>query len=237
MKRLMLAALVALLVLGFTGWARAEGLFKDDAGKKEGPAAKAVEPAGAEPAGEKNLLPAAVKKRMDDKIAMAEKMLQTYKAEMDKPEGKRDAKKADGFRIRACDFYRQAAFDAKAAAAQTKKEEQKAAITEQFEKPNKQKAIGILLELASTAAERKDIRSAVGFYREVLKLDPENISAKEGLQRLEAQVKNAPKDTKGTGSKGGGDNENGYDPSKARDGSRTGVDKHPGDWKNTNRTW
>lgn len=238
MKRLMLAALVAMFALGFAAWARGEGIFKDDA-KKEGAAVKAVEPAAQpEAAAEaKDVLPAANKKRMEDKIAMAEKMLQAAKAELDKPEGKADLKKADGFRLRASQFFLGASLEAKTAAAATRKEDQKAAIAEQFEKPNKQKAIGILLELAAAAHEKKDIRTAVGLYKEVLKIDPENVTAKEKLEAIQEELKNAPKDTKASGSKGGGDNTNRNDPSKDPSGSRTGIPKNAGDWRGGKGNW
>jgi tetratricopeptide (TPR) repeat protein len=239
MKRLMLAALVAMFVLGLASWARAEGLFKDDA-KKEEPAAKAAAPAAgqAEPAvaPAKDLLSAAVKKRMDDKIAMAEKMLQAAKDELAKPEGKADVKKADGFKLRASQQYYGASLDAKAAVASAKKDD-KAAISEQFEKPNKDKATEILLALGDAAAAKKDIKGAVAFYKQVLSIDPENVTAKDKLKALAEEAAKANANTKGNGSKGGSDSTNRYDPSKAADGGRTGVPKHPGDYTGGGGHW
>ena len=240
MKRLMLAALVAMFVLGLASWARAEGLFKDDA-KKEEPGAKAEAPAAgqAEPAVAqgKDLLSAAVKKRIDDKVAMAEKMLQQAKDELAKPEGKADVKKADGFKLRASQQYFGASLDAKAAAASAKKDD-KAAISEQFEKPNKEKAIEILLALGDAAAGKKDIKSAVAFYKQVLNIDPENVTAKDKLKALAEEAARAnAKDTKGTGSKGGSDSTNRNDPSKGADGSRTGGQKRPGDYTGGSGRW
>jgi tetratricopeptide (TPR) repeat protein len=233
MKRLMLAAMVAMLVLGLASWARAEGLFKDDA-KKDEPGAKAAAPAAgqAEPAvaPAKDLLSAAVKKRIDDKVALAEKMLQAAKDELAKPEGKADLKNADGYKIRAYGFYIGAMLEARKAAASAKKDD-KAAISEQFEKPNKEKAIEILLALGDATAAKKDIKSAVAYYRQVLSIDPENVTAKDKLKALAEEAARAnAKDPKGTGSKGGSDSTNRYDPSKGPDGSRTGVPKHPGDY-------
>lgn len=240
MKRLMLAALVAMFVLGLASWARAEGLFKDDV-KKDEPAAKAAEPAAGQAAPAvaegKDLISAAVKKRIDDKVAMAEKMLQAAKEELAKPEGKADVKKADGFRVRASQQYYGASLDARAAAASAKKDD-KAAISDQFEKPNKGKAVEILLGLGDAAATKKDIKSAVAYYKQVLNIDPENATAKDKLKALAEEAARAnAKDPKGTGSKGGGDTTNRYDPSKAADGSRTGVPKHPGDYTGGGGHW
>jgi tetratricopeptide (TPR) repeat protein len=241
MKRLMLAALVAMFVLGLASWARAEGLFKDDPAKKDDPAAKAAAPAAgqAEPAVAegKDLLPAAAKKVIDDKVAMAEKMLQAAKEELAKPEGKANLKNADGYKIRAYGFYIGAMLEARKAAASARKKEDKAAITEQFEKPNKEKAIEILLGLAGAAADKKDFRTAAQYYNEVLKLDPDNVTAKEKLKALAEQAKANPKDTKSSGSKGGGDSTNRNDPSKGADGSRTGGQKRPGDYTGGSGRW
>jgi len=240
MKRLMLAALVAMFVLGLASWARAEGLFKDDA-KKDEPAAKAAEPAAGQAAPAvaegKDLISATVKKRIDDKVAMAEKMLQAAKEELAKPEGKADVKKADGLKLRASQQYYGASLDARAAAAAAKKDD-KAAISDQFEKPNKEKAVEILLGLGDAAAAKKDIKGAVAYYKQVLNIDPENATAKDKLKALAEEAARAnAKDPKGTGSKGGGDNTNRYDPSKAADGSRTGVPKNPGDYKGGAGHW
>jgi hypothetical protein len=231
MKRLILVGLMTMLAVAMSASAWAEGVFKDDgAAKKDEPAAKAVEPAGQPAAGE---LPARVVKAIEDKVAMAEKIMTTYQTEMDKPVEKRNVNTANGLKLRAAHAYLGAALEAKKVGASLK-DDQKAAVAEKYEKPNRQKAIDMLLELAQAAAEKKDIRGAVALYKQVLQLDPENATAKDALKKLEEEAKTAKTD-KGTGNQGGGENRS-YDPTKSNQGSRTGVDTKT-DWKRTGRSW
>jgi tetratricopeptide (TPR) repeat protein len=242
MKRLMLGLVVTLFVMALAVSARGEeAIFKDEP-KKDEPAAKA--PAAgdkaaatgdkaATPAETKSELPAKVLKAIEDTVAKAEQLLQASQAELAKEEAKRNVTKAQEQKLLAANMYVRAAMQAKAAIAALK-EDQRAGLSDQYDKPNRQKAIDIYMELAQAAVDKKDYNRAKSLYLQVLKIDPENTAAKEALKKLEADMKAAAKE-KASGSKGGGDTKNTYDPSKT-DHSQTGRTP-TSDYKHTGRSY
>jgi tetratricopeptide (TPR) repeat protein len=235
MKRLLVGVFVALFVMGIAASVRGEGIFKEEP-KKDEPAAAA--PAAGEkaaaPAETKSELPARTVTAIEASVARAEKLLQFVQTEMAKDEAKRNVTKAQEARMQAANAYLQAAQQAKAAIASLK-EDQRAGASEQYDKPNRQKAIDIYMELAQAAMERKDYNRAKALYAQVVKLDPENAAAKEALKKADQDAKAAAKEGK-SGSKGGGNEttKDPYNPGKT-DHSQTGRTQS-GDWRNSGRT-
>ncbi|HUU31084.1 MAG TPA: hypothetical protein VMY69_03190, partial [Phycisphaerae bacterium] len=82
-------------------------------------------------------------------------------------------------------FYMAAALKAKAAINMLKDEEHKQAVATQYEKPSIEKAAGLYNELASDAMLEKDYRAAFSLYSQVLKIDPENATAKAGITSVQ----------------------------------------------------
>ena len=91
---------------------------------------------------------------------------------------------------------------------QSQAEKLKAALKEQYEEPNKQKAIDIYLGLALDAHTGGDLKGAVAYYVKILSIDRENTEAKSALAKLADQYQQAIKDSKRAGSKGGGSDDN-----------------------------
>jgi tetratricopeptide (TPR) repeat protein len=137
-----------------------------------------------------------------DQIAQAEKVLKLFETEMAKPEEKRNLQQATNFKATAARFYLAAALKAKQAAALLPKKEEKEAFSEQYEKPNREKAIAIWLELADAAMAKKDYKQAMGLYKDVLAVDSKNEAALEGIKKIQAELA-AGAATKGGSSAGG----------------------------------
>jgi tetratricopeptide (TPR) repeat protein len=137
-----------------------------------------------------------------DQIAQAEKVLKLFETEMAKPEEKRNAQQAQNFKVTAARFYLAAALKAKQASALLLKKEDKEAFAEQYEKPNREKAIAIWLELADAAMAKKDYKQAMGLYKDVLAVDPKNEAALEGIKKIQTELA-AGAATKGGSSAGG----------------------------------
>jgi tetratricopeptide (TPR) repeat protein len=132
-----------------------------------------------------------------EQMALAEKLLQQASEEMAKPDGKRDAKKADALKLRAANTYVAAALAANRAAA-TLKPEEKQAFLDTYDKPNREKAIGILLELADAAKSNRRWQEATNYYKQVLQIDPKNQAAADGIKAVQNEMKSGDKskDTK-----------------------------------------
>jgi tetratricopeptide (TPR) repeat protein len=148
-----------------------------------------------------------------DQVAQAEKVLKLFETEMAKPEEKRNVQQAQNFKATAARFYLAAALKAKQASALLLKKEDKEAFSEQYEKPNREKAIAILLELADAAMGKKDYKQAMGLYKDVLAADPKNEAALEGIKKIQAEVAAGAGKT-GSGSSGGGSNTTNADSAK-----------------------
>ncbi len=199
MKRFMVGACIAVFILGSVTACRGQKIPWKASGATD---------ASAEAAGDlKAELPPAqyrrVMKPIEAQIALAEKAMEPYNKEMEKPEEKRRQALLIKCKERAAACYLGASTAAKSALRLVKKDSHKAAIKQQYEQPNKEKAIDIYLELALDAHASGDLRRTVGYYKRVLSLDRENTQAKQGLIKLAEQYKQAMKDRKKGGSKGG----------------------------------
>ena len=131
-----------------------------------------------------------------NQVAIAEKLMQQVSEEMAKPDGKRDAKKVDGLKLKAADTYVVAALAAVRGAA-TLKPDEKQPFLDLYDKPNREKAIGILLELADAAKSKKRNQEATTLYKRVLQIDPKNQAATDGIKAVQDALKGGgPKDPK-----------------------------------------
>jgi tetratricopeptide (TPR) repeat protein len=126
-------------------------------------------------------------------MAVAEKLLQQSSEEMAKPDGKRDFKKADGFKASAGNTYIAAALAAVRAAAALKDAE-KQAFLDLYDKPNREKAISIFLELGDAAKATRKWQEATGYYNKVLQIDPKNEAAATGIKAVKEGMKTANPD-------------------------------------------
>lgn len=165
---------------------------------------------------------ARIVKPIETRIDMATKAMEPYQTEMQKPEEKRRPSVLVKCKARSAECYLAASYSAKRAARLVGKDSLKAALKQQYEEPNKQKAIDIYLELALDAHTDSNLRAAVYYYKKILSIDPENADAKEALTKLADQYRQALKDSKKPGSKGGG-----------RDGKEHSWDND--DWTRTGR--
>jgi tetratricopeptide (TPR) repeat protein len=127
-----------------------------------------------------------------EQVAAAEKWLKQAEEELAKPENKRDAKKADTFKANASKAYVAAAMTAIRGAA-TLKGDEKQAFLDQYDKPNREKAIGILLELADAAKSKRRWQEATNYYTEALKIDPKNQAAADGIKAVQTEMKSGDK--------------------------------------------
>lgn len=226
MKSLMAASFVG--VLAFCLVASAWG---EDGANTAAPAATA--PAGDKPAG------AAVKNAAADKVAAevaakvtaAEKLLKLNEEEMAKPEDKRDIKKASNLKMNAALAYFQAAQKAKGFSVRLKDAE-KASFLDQYEKPNREKAVSILLELADAAKTKKDYANALSLYKEVLQMDPKNSSAEAGIKAITEEMKTAKAGTNNGGGTSDKTNIKDYQKGYKQDYTGTHVD-----WGRAGRSW
>ena len=161
---------------------------------EDAPAAPAPTPPKAEKkAVDKSEIAAAAVK---NQVAMAEKLMQQASEEMAKPDGKRDAKKVDGLKLKAANTYVAAALAAVRGAA-TLKADEKQTFLDQYDKPNRAEAIKILLDLAGAAKDKKRNQEATNLYKQVLQIEPGNQTATDGIKAVQDSVKGGgPKDPK-----------------------------------------
>ena len=223
---LSVAVLSALLFAGAAG-AQAQGVpWKAGDAPKDGAAAADL----------KVELPPAqynrIIKPIQAKLEAAQKIMATYDKEMTKAAEKRNQRLLLNCRTRAAENYLGAATAAKRGVNLVKKESQKAAIKQQFEEPNRKKAIDIFLDLGTNAHAKGDIRLAVAYYKRILAIDKENAEAKEGLTKIAQAIRESAQAAKKGGAKGGGsDDKRSWDRD---DHSRTG--RSEGDWSKTGRS-
>jgi tetratricopeptide (TPR) repeat protein len=144
-------------------------------------------------------------KPVEEQLKLAANQLELYEKEMAKPEKNRNLPMAAGCRLRAAQFYNLAAMKSKAAEGQFSKAEDKQIIIDQYEKPAREKAIALYLELADMAMQKQDVTTAVGLYKEVLKVDSENADAKQALKNIQETMQPNPADS-GPNNTGGGQN-------------------------------
>jgi tetratricopeptide (TPR) repeat protein len=132
-------------------------------------------------------------------VTQAEKLLKQAEDEMAKPEDKRDAKKALAMKTNAARLYLNAAQKAKMGSALLTKADEKQAFLDQYEKPNRDKAVSMILELADAARAKKDYTQAVSLYKQVLTIDPKNSTAEAAIKAIAEEMKTAAQ----AGTKGG----------------------------------
>jgi len=193
MKSVMTASLVAVLALCLAAGAWAEDTVNANAAT---PAVGGDKPAAAPI---KNV---ALDKTVADvgaQVTQAEKLLKLAEEELAKPEDKRDAKKAQQLKMNAALAYLRAAQKAKGFSVRLK-EDERPAFLDQYDKPNREKAVSLLLELADAAKAKKAYTDALALYKEVLGMDPKNASATEGIKAVLEEMKIA----KATGSNNSG---------------------------------
>jgi len=217
MKRVAFVGLAAVLVggLAVTAWAEALPWQQTDPNK-------AAPPAGAPAAGNnlKSQMDPAQYQRVITPIeiqtAQAEKVMDLLKKESEKPPAKQNAQQMLGYKMSAARCYLNAATKAKAGIALVQKEELKQAIAEQYEKPLREKAVSIYAELADAAQQKRDVRTAYDLYKQILKIDPGNASAKAAIEKIEKEAKEAVPQRKHGRSQGGGSSDN-DDPAERLD--------------------
>jgi hypothetical protein len=235
MKRWTMIAVLGLLAIGLAGTVWAEGVpwKKDDNAKAD---ADEKDAAAGTASDLKSELPPALYTRaikpIEEKVTAAEGAMKPYEKEMEKDEAKRNAKLLIACKDRAANMYLGAMLAAKKAEGMVKTDAQKAAIKQQYEEPNQQKAIEMFLELAADAQQHGDLRMAVAYYRKVLSLDKDNAQAKEALTKLAQEAKESQQNGKKSGSKGGSSNEK--KSYEQNDYKNTG--RNDGNWGNTGRS-
>ncbi|HUU92615.1 MAG TPA: hypothetical protein VM238_15560 [Phycisphaerae bacterium] len=121
---------------------------------------------------------------IEAKVALAEKAMELYEKEMEKPAEKRRAAMLISYKEKASAAYYQVALAARKAIKMVKKEEHKAEIKATYEDPNLSKATEIPLGFASEAQNKGDVRTAVGYYKRVLAMDPNNPVATAALEKI-----------------------------------------------------
>lgn len=215
MKPAMISVLVGLLSLGL-----AANVWGDENAGKAGAAAPAVAPPAAPAPGTVAPNPSAKETRAERLagevkalVAAAEKLLKQCDDELAKPKDKQDAKKILGLKMNAAQAYLRAAGRAKSGAGMLAKEGREAFL-QQYEQPNRSKAISILLGLAAAAKDMKDYRDAVGFYKGILLIDPENVTAQAALKLIQEELNTAKADAAKARNGGGGGSDNRIDNMK-----------------------
>ncbi|MFO8012474.1 MAG: hypothetical protein R6X20_04115 [Phycisphaerae bacterium] len=142
---------------------------------------------------------------IESKMALAEKAMEPYNKEMEKPAGKRRTSLLMKCKLRSAQMYEAAAKAAKRAAFMLQKTSHRACIEEQFEKPNRQQAARVYLELSSDAREGGNLMQAAAFCKKALGADPENEQAKQVLKQLAEEYRQAVRDRRNrSGNTGGG---------------------------------
>jgi hypothetical protein len=198
-------------------------------------AAEGVTPAGgADPAKlEKAGVP------VKDILAQVAKVQKLLDDELAKPDAKRDAKKIPNLKESIARLYLSAAQKAKvqSQSAIFTKAEDKQAFLDQYEKPNRDKAIALLFELANDALAKKDYRGAETLARQILILDPKNAEAEAFIKKIAEEKAAALKAGAKNSGSGGGDSlkDKNINPN-IRDYSRDGRGTKT-DYGNTGRKW
>lgn len=142
---------------------------------------------------------------IESKMALAEKAMEPYNKEMEKPADQRRAALLQKCKVRSAQMHEAAAKAAKRAAFMLQKKSHRAAIEEEFEKPNRRAAARIYLELSRDAHTGGDLRQAAILCKKALAADPENADAKQLLKQLADEYRQAARDRRNrSGSTGGG---------------------------------
>lgn len=232
MKSLMMAGVAAVLALALAAGACAE-VQGQPADGKPAPEASPPAPAGATAAPAVETPSAAAAKttlekvaaEIDAQVATAEKLVKLFNEEMAKPEDKRDPRRINGLKLNAAQAYLRAAQKAKYNAPRFK-DDARQSFLDQYEKPNREKAIALLQELADAAMQKKDYRNALALYNNILGIDPKNAAATEAIKKINEEMKTA----KANGSNSTGGSTNKDDIKKFQQGYKQ-------DWSGTHIDW
>ena len=232
MKSLMMAGVAAVLALALAAGACAEDQGQPADGKPA-PEASPPAPAGATAAPAVETPSAAAAKttlekvaaEIDAQVATAEKLVKLFNEEMAKPEDKRDPRRINGLKLNAAQAYLRAAQKAKYNAPRFK-DDARQSFLDQYEKPNREKAIALLQELADAAMQKKDYRNALALYNNILGIDPKNAAATEAIKKINEEMKTA----KANGSNSTGGSTNKDDIKKFQQGYKQ-------DWSGTHIDW
>ncbi len=209
MKRLAIAAVLVGIVALVAGYARAQDVPWKPAepnvppAKNLQPAPLASAPGEALPAEvaaaekpalelEKALTPELYQRAIKPilyQIEQADKVIGLYNKEMAKPEKECNDKRATEYRENAARFYLTASQRAQQAKKMIPEVENQNAVTTQYELPMRDKALEIYTSLAAERMAKKDVAAAVKYYQQILKIDPDNVFAKEELKKIETALK------------------------------------------------
>jgi len=219
MKSVLYGGLVLVIAWGITCVALAQDVPSKagDAAKTDPPAAAPAPPAPAAPAagapGTAGGAPAPATTGADPKLekaaepvkgilAQVEKAQKLLSDESAKPAEKQDAKKMTQIKESIARLYLNAAQRAKFQSASFKGDDRQTFL-DQYEKPNREKAISLLFELANGALSGKDFRNAEALAKQILAIDPKNAGAEALVKKIAEEKVAAAKAGTKTGSGGG----------------------------------
>ena len=140
---------------------------------------------------------AAPVKKILAQVEVAQKQIDEETA---KPAEKQNAQKLRGLKETIARTYLTAAQTAKAQSGVFKGDE-KQAFLDQYDKPNREKAISLILELARESEMKRDYRNAEALAKQALSLDPNNADAQILLKQITDEKTPAGKSTKTTDKK------------------------------------
>ncbi len=142
---------------------------------------------------------------VESKMALAEKAMEPYEKEMEKPVGKRRTDLLQKCKVRSAQMHGAAAKAAKRAQLMLQKASHRACIEEEFEKPNRESAIRIYLELSRDARLAGNLPQAAAFCKKALGVDSQNEEARQLFKQLAEEYRQAVRDRRRRpGSTGGG---------------------------------
>ncbi|MEA3366799.1 MAG: hypothetical protein U9R68_01650 [Planctomycetota bacterium] len=167
---------------------------------------------------------------IESRMALAEKAMDPYNKEMEKPAKDRRAAMLQKCKVRSAQMHEAAAKAAVRAGHMLQKKSHRACIKEEFEKPNRRDAARIYLELSSAARLEGNIPQAAVLCKKALAADPQNAQARQLLKELAQEYQQAVRDRRNrSGNTGGGSSED----KKAWDWDRdSDHNRSWGDWRN-----
>jgi tetratricopeptide (TPR) repeat protein len=174
---------------------------------------------------------ATVVKPIEEQIAQVAKIQALYDKEMAKPEKSRNLQLLDGYKTSMARAYLAGSLKAKAAAAQFAKDEDKKLLADTYEKPLRDKALAIILELADAALAKKDYRNATSLYQQCLQIDKDCQAATDALKQIQEAMKQPATTTSTTTGAGGGSSSK--DPPKSWQQPNYSNPGYTKSWKTT----
>jgi hypothetical protein len=167
---------------------------------------------------------------IEAKVKLAEKAMEPYEKEQQKPPEQRRPQVLQQCKVRSAQMYVAAAQQAMRAQRMVQKSSHRAYFKEEFEKPNRDKAVRIYLDLGMEVRAGGNIPQAAMLYKQALGMDPDNTEAKAALRELALEYQQAMKDQKyRSRNAGGGDD----DQKRSWDWDRDADYKRDwGNWRN-----